>query len=43
MSISCDHISRVGYRFCREGKHVIHFKVTDYGITIIRILHLRWK
>jgi toxin ParE1/3/4 len=40
LSISCDHI-RVGYRFCREGKHVIYFKVTDYGITISRILYER--
>ena len=37
LAISCDHI-RVGYRFCREGKHVIYFKMTDYGIAIIRIL-----
>ncbi|GAA6185878.1 MULTISPECIES: type II toxin-antitoxin system RelE/ParE family toxin [Alteromonadaceae] len=40
LAISCDHI-RVGYRFCREGKHVIYFKITDYGITITRILHER--
>lgn len=40
MAISCDHI-RVGYRFCREGKHVIYFKTTEYGIAIIRILHER--
>ncbi|XOV78446.1 MAG: type II toxin-antitoxin system RelE/ParE family toxin [Aestuariibacter sp.] len=40
LAISCDHI-RVGYRFCREGKHVIYFKITDYGIAIIRILHER--
>ena len=40
VSISCDHI-RVGYRLCREGKHVIYFKVTHYGIAIIRILHER--
>lgn len=38
MAISCDQI-RVGYRFCREGKHVIYFKLTDYGIAIVRILH----
>ena len=40
MAISCDQI-RIGYRFCREGKHVIYFKVTEYGIAIIRILHER--
>jgi toxin ParE1/3/4 len=40
LAIACDHI-RVGYRFCREGKHVIYFKVTDYGIAIMRVLHER--
>ena len=40
LAISCDHI-RVGYRFCREGKHVVYFKMTVYGIAIIRILHER--
>ncbi len=40
MAISCDHI-RVGYRFCREGKHISYFKAADYGIAIVRILHER--
>lgn len=40
LAISCDQI-RVGYRFCREGRHVIYFKGTDYGIAVVRILHER--
>jgi toxin ParE1/3/4 len=36
----CDHI-RPGYRRSSVGKHVIYFRVTDYGIAIIRILHQR--
>lgn len=26
--ISCDNI-RVGYKFCRQGKHLIYFKTTN--------------
>ena len=38
--ISCDNI-RVGYKFCRQGKHLIYFKTTNYGVAVIRILHER--
>ena len=37
---NCDHI-RHGYRcYCVE-RHMIYFRVTDYGITIVRVLHDR--
>jgi toxin ParE1/3/4 len=36
----CDHI-RQGYR-CRNVEwHMIYFRITDYGIAIIRVLHDR--
>ncbi|MFT4994808.1 MAG: toxin ParE1/3/4 [Paraglaciecola sp.] len=38
--ISCDHL-RVAYKFYRQGKHLIYFKTTDYGVAIIRMLHAR--
>jgi toxin ParE1/3/4 len=34
----CDHI-RKDYRRQIAGRHVIYFRVTEYGIAIIRILH----
>ncbi len=37
---SCDYI-RKGYRRRRLGRHAIYFRITDYGIAIIRILHDR--
>lgn len=37
---SCDHI-RVGYRRRTVDRHMIYFRVTDYGIAIIRVLHDR--
>lgn len=30
---------RPGYRRRRVGRHAIYFRITDYGIAIIRILH----
>jgi toxin ParE1/3/4 len=39
-AISCDNI-RVGYKFYRQGKHLIYFKTTNYGVAVIRILHER--
>jgi len=36
----CDHI-RKGYRRLNVVRHMIYFRVTDFGITIIRILHDR--
>lgn len=37
---SCDHI-RVGYRRRTVDRHMIYFRVTDYGIAIVRVLHDR--
>lgn len=38
--VACDNI-RVSYRFYRQGKHLIYFKTTVYGIAVVRILHER--
>ena len=35
---SCDHI-RKGYRRQIAGRHVVYFRMTEYGIAVIRILH----
>jgi toxin ParE1/3/4 len=37
---ACDRI-RSGYRRRNVERHMIHFRITDYGIAIIRILHER--
>lgn len=37
---ACEHI-RVGYRRRHVGRHMIYFRITDYGIAIIRVLHER--
>jgi toxin ParE1/3/4 len=37
---ACDHI-RQGYRLRNVERHMIYFRVTDYGIAIIRVLHER--
>ena len=37
---SCDHI-RSGYRRHSVDRHMIYFRVTDYGIAIVRVLHDR--
>jgi toxin ParE1/3/4 len=37
---SCDNI-RKGYRRSRVGRHFVYFRVTDYGIAVIRVLHDR--
>ena len=37
---SCDHI-RVGYRRHPVERHVIYFRISAYGIVLIRILHAR--
>lgn len=36
----CDHI-RAGYRRWHVERHVVYFRVTDYGIAVVRILHER--
>ena len=37
---ACDHI-RQGYRRRNIERHMIYFRITDYGIAIIRVLHER--
>lgn len=39
-ALTCDHI-RAGYRRRVVECHMIYFRVTDYGIAIIRVLHER--
>jgi toxin ParE1/3/4 len=40
LGMRCDHIRR-GYRRSRAGRHAIYFRVTRYGIVVIRVLHDR--
>ncbi|MCX7135668.1 MAG: type II toxin-antitoxin system RelE/ParE family toxin [Proteobacteria bacterium] len=40
LGASCDYI-RKGYRRSRVGRHAIYFRITDYGIAVIRVLHDR--
>lgn len=37
---ACDHI-RPGYRRRSVEQHMIYFRITPYGIAIVRILHQR--
>ena len=37
---SCDHI-RTGYRWSLAERHVVYYRITDYGIAVVRILHER--
>lgn len=37
---ACDHI-RPGYRRRSVERHMIYFRITTYGIAIIRVLHDR--
>jgi toxin ParE1/3/4 len=37
---ACDYI-RPGYRRWGVERHMIYFRVTDYGIAVIRVLHDR--
>lgn len=37
---ACDHV-RPGYRRRRVERHMIYFRITVYGIAIVRILHDR--
>jgi toxin ParE1/3/4 len=39
-SLDCTTI-RPGYRRRAVGRHILYFRVTDYGIAVIRILHER--
>ena len=38
ISRTCDYI-RSGLRLYHIGSHVVFFKITDYGIVVIRVLH----
>ena len=40
LGTACDHI-RTGYRRRSVGRHVVYYRITDYGIAVIRILHDR--
>ncbi len=40
LGTACDHI-RTGYRRSRVGRHVVYYRMTDYGIAVVRILHDR--
>jgi toxin ParE1/3/4 len=35
---ACDHI-RSGYRRRSVERHMIYFRITNYGIAVVRILH----
>jgi toxin ParE1/3/4 len=37
---ACEHI-RKGYRRRGVGRHMIYFRITTYGIAVIRVLHER--
>lgn len=37
---ACDHI-RKGYRCRHIVRHMIYFRITSYGISIVRVLHDR--
>ena len=37
---ACDYI-RTGYRRSRVERHMIYFRITPYGINIVRVLHDR--
>nr|WP_239007580.1 hypothetical protein [Pseudomonas granadensis] len=34
---------RPGYRRCSVERHMIYFRITAYGIAIIRVLHDRME
>jgi toxin ParE1/3/4 len=40
MAHACDHL-RPGYRRWRVERHVVYFRLADYGIAVIRVLHDR--
>ncbi|MGI9302951.1 MAG: type II toxin-antitoxin system RelE/ParE family toxin [Gammaproteobacteria bacterium] len=37
---ACDHI-RDGYRRYPVIRHIIYYRITDYGIAVVRVLHDR--
>ena len=40
LGTTCDYI-RKGYRRSQVGRHMIYFRITEYGIAVIRVLHER--
>ena len=40
LGTACDQI-RTGYSRSRVGRHVVYYRMTEYGIAVIRILHDR--
>ena len=40
IAATCDHI-RPGYRRRSVERHMIYFRITSYGIAVVRILHDR--
>ncbi len=40
MAPACDHL-RPGYRRWSVERHVVYFRLEDYGIAVIRVLHER--
>ncbi len=40
LGTNCDHI-RKNYRRLPIAHHVVYYRLTDYGISVIRILHQR--
>ena len=40
MAPACDHL-RPGYRRWSVERHVVYFRLADYGIAVIRVLHDR--
>ncbi|MFT5173697.1 MAG: toxin ParE1/3/4 [Gammaproteobacteria bacterium] len=40
LGTACSYI-RQGYRRAESGRHMIYFRITDYGIAVIRVLHTR--
>ena len=40
LGTACYHI-RTGYRSSRVGRHLVYYRVTNYGIAVVRILHDR--
>ena len=37
---SSDHV-REGYRRYRVGRHIIYYRIAEYGVDVVRILHGR--
>ena len=40
LGMSCEDIRR-GYRRLRVGRHVVYYRMSDFGIAVVRVLHER--